>query len=151
MIEINNLQKVVDQNTVLDIQALSIGRGEIVALVGPTGSGKSALLEILIGQSRPTVGSIRLDGLDPIADRGAFSRQVGVMFQDDGLYKHRSPLANLTFHCQLHGISKARAREILDQVGLADRPSANLEKLPSGLARRLALYSGGYQTRGSPP
>jgi ABC-2 type transport system ATP-binding protein len=139
MIEINSLQKVIDQTTVLDIDSLEVRSGEIAAVVGPTGSGKTSLLEILIGQSRPTVGTVRLDGLDPIADRDAFSRQVGVMFMEDGLYKHRSPLANLTFHCRLHGVPKARAREVLDQVGLADRANANIEKMPSGLARRLAF------------
>jgi ABC-2 type transport system ATP-binding protein len=139
MIEINSLQKVIDQTTVLDIDSLEVRSGEIAAVVGPTGSGKTSLLEILIGQSRPTVGTVRLDGLDPIADRDAFSRQVGVMFTEDGLYKHRSPLANLTFHCRLHGVPKARAREVLDQVGLADRANANIEKMPSGLARRLAF------------
>ncbi len=139
MIEIHGLQKVIDQTTVLDIDSLAVGSGEIAAVVGPTGSGKSSLLEILIGQSRPTVGTVRLDGLDPIADRDAFSRQVGVMFLEDGLYKHRSPLANLSFHGRLYGVPKTRAREVLDQVGLADRANANIEKLPSGLARRLAF------------
>jgi ABC-2 type transport system ATP-binding protein len=139
MIEISNLQKVVEQNTVLDIDTLTVEQGEIAAVVGPTGSGKSFLLEVLLGQMRPTVGTVRLDGLDPVSDRDEFSRMVGVMFFEDGLYKHRSPLANLTFHGRLHGISKSRAREVLEQVGLGDRAKANLEKLPSGLARRLAF------------
>jgi ABC-2 type transport system ATP-binding protein len=139
MIEIHGLQKVIDQSTVLDIEALTIAEGEIAALVGPTGSGKTTLLEILIGQSRPTAGSVRLSGLDPIGNRDEFSRHVGVMFLEDGLYKHRSPLSNLTFHCRLHGVPKARAGEVLEQVGLGDRANANVEKLPSGLARRLAF------------
>jgi ABC-2 type transport system ATP-binding protein len=139
MIEIKNLQKVIDQNTELDIDALAVGQGEIAAVVGPTGSGKSILLDILTGQSRPSLGTVRLDGLDPITDRDPLSRKVGVMFLEDGLYKHRSPLANLTFHSRLHGIPKSRAEDVLDQVGLADRAKANLEKLPSGLARRLAF------------
>jgi ABC-2 type transport system ATP-binding protein len=139
MIEISNLQKVVDQQTELDLDALTVRGGTIAAIVGPTGSGKILLLEILIGRSRPTLGTVRLDGLDPVMDRDAFSRRVGVMFHEDGLYKHRSPLANLTFHCQLHGIPKSRAEEVLEQVGLADRARANLEKLPTGLARRLAF------------
>jgi ABC-2 type transport system ATP-binding protein len=132
MIEINSLQKVIDQNTILDIDSLEVKAGEIAAVVGPTGSGKSILLEILIGQSRPSLGTVRLDGLDPVADRDAFSRTVGVMFLEDGLYKNRSPLANLTFHSRLHGISKSRPKDVLDQVGLADRAKANLEKIPSG-------------------
>jgi ABC-2 type transport system ATP-binding protein len=139
MIEIQGLQKVIDQTTVLDIESLEARSGEVTAVVGPTSSGKSALLEILIGQSRPTVGSARLTGREPILDRDSFSRQVGVMFLDDGLYKHRSPLANLAFHSRLYGLPKTRAREVLDQVGLADRAHAKIEKLPSGLARRLAF------------
>ena len=139
MIEISSLQKVVDQNTELDLEALMVESGEIAAVVGPTGSGKSILLELIIGRSQPTLGSVRVDGLDPVANRDAFSRKVGVMFLEDGLYTHRSPLANLTFHSRLHGISKARAKVVLDQVGLVDRAKANLEKLPSGLARRLAF------------
>jgi ABC-2 type transport system ATP-binding protein len=133
MIEIVNLQKVIDQTTVLDIDSLLIQSGEIAAVVGATGSGKSMLLEILIGQSRPTLGTVR------VADRDAFSRKVGVMFLEDSLYKNRSPLANLAFHGRLHGLPKSRAKEVLEHVGLADRASANLEKLPSGLVRRLAF------------
>jgi ABC-2 type transport system ATP-binding protein len=139
MIEVKSLQKVIDQNTVLDIEELRINPGEIAAVVGPAGSGKSILLEILTGQSRPSLGTVRLDGLDPVADRNGFSRKVGVMFLEDGLYKHRSPLANLTFHGRLFGVPKTRARETLDQVGLADQARANIEKLPSGLMRRLAF------------
>jgi ABC-2 type transport system ATP-binding protein len=139
MIEIHNLQKVVDQSTVLDVEELTVESGEIAALVGPTGSGKAALLEILIGQSRPTLGTVSLNGLDPFADRDSFSHQVGVVFAEDGLYRHRTPLANLTFHCRLRGLPKARAKQVLEQVGLGDRVGANAEKLPSGLARRLAF------------
>ena len=117
MIEVKSLQKVTNQNTLLDIDELRVNAGVIAAVVGPTGSGRSTLLEILVGRSRPTVGTVRLDGLDPIADREAFSRQVGVMFLEDGLYQHRSPLANLTFHSRLHGVPKMRAREVLDKVG----------------------------------
>jgi ABC-2 type transport system ATP-binding protein len=139
MIEVKSLQKVIEQNTVLDIEELQINPGEIAAVVGPAGSGKSILLEILTGKSRPSLGTVRLDGLDPVADRDGFSRKVGVMFLEDGLYKHRSPLANFTFHGRLFGLPKARARETLDQVGLADQARANIEKLPSGLMRRLAF------------
>jgi ABC-2 type transport system ATP-binding protein len=61
------------------------------------------------------------------------------LFADDSLYKHQSPRSNLTFHCRLRGLPKSRADEVLAQVGLADCAHARLEKLPSGLARRLAF------------
>ncbi len=139
MIEAKKLQKVIDQNTVIDIDHLRVEPGEVVALIGPAGSGKAELLDLLIGNTRPTVGTIRLDGSDPRSDREEFSRQVGVLFYDDGLYLHRSPIANLLFHCKLHGLPKARAEQVLVQVGLADHADANLGKLPTGLIRRLAF------------
>lgn len=139
MIELAGLQKVIDHNLVVDIESLTVEAGEIAALVGPVGSGKVKLLELFLGQSRPTVGTLRLAGVDPHVERDQFSRRVGVLFSEDTLYKHQSPHGNLKFHCRLHGLPKSRAGEVLAQVGLADHANARLEKLPSGLARRLAF------------
>jgi len=139
VIELKGLQKVIDQNIVVDVESLTVESGEIAALVGPVGSGKDALFDLLIGKSRPTVGTLRLARADPLSDRDQFSRQVGVLFAEDTLYKHRSPLANLAFHCRLRGLPKSRADQVLAQVGLADHANARLEKLPPGLARRLAF------------
>jgi ABC-2 type transport system ATP-binding protein len=138
-IEVADLQKVVDQNLVIDIDSLTIEAGEIVAIVGPAGSGKSTLLELLIGRSRPTAGTVRIAGVDPFSARDQFSRQVGVLFSEDTLYKRQSPLSNLRFHCRLRGLPKARAEEVLALVGLADQAKAKLDRLPSGLVRRLAF------------
>lgn len=139
MSELRNLQKVIDQKNVLDIETLAVQTGEIAALVGPAGSGKGTLLDVLIGRSRPTVGTVRLDGLDPLTDRDRFSQGVGVLFFEDGLYQHRSPLSNLKFHTRLYGLPQSRAGEVLELVGLADHAKAKMEKLTSGLSRRLAF------------
>ncbi|MCP4542704.1 MAG: ATP-binding cassette domain-containing protein [Chloroflexi bacterium] len=139
LIELQGLQKVVDSNLLVDIETLTVEAGEIAALVGPMGSGKSTLLELLIGRSRPTVGTVCLAGIDPLADRDRFCHQVGVLFAEDGLYQNRSPLANLTFYCQLRGLPKSRAEDVLVQVGLADHANLRTEKLSPGLARRLAF------------
>ncbi|MFZ5915406.1 MAG: LytTR family transcriptional regulator DNA-binding domain-containing protein [Chloroflexota bacterium] len=139
MIEISGLQKMVDRSLVIDIASLNVGAGEIVALVGPVGSGKSHLFDLLIGRSRPTLGTVRLAGSDPATDRERFSRQVGVLFAEDGLYKYQSPLGNLKFQRRLRALPQSRVEEVLALVGLADQTHARLEKLPSGLARRLAF------------
>ncbi len=138
-IELADLQKVVGQNVVIDIGSLTVEDGEIVAIVGPAGSGKSTLLELLIGRSRPTAGAVRVAGVDPFTERDRFSRQVGVLFSEDTIYKRQSPSSNLRFHCRLRGLPKARAEEVLALVGLADRAKARLDRLPSGLVRRLAF------------
>ena len=139
LIEIRDLQKVIDRKLVVDVDALVVKAGEIVAVVGPVGSGKEALFELLIGQSGPTMGTLRLDGVDPVADRDAFSRRVGVLFAEDSLYVHQSARANLIFHCRLRGLPKSRATKVLAQVGLADHTHVRADKLSTGLARRLAF------------
>ena len=139
MIELHHVQKVVGQNTVLDIESLAVGAGEIAGVVGPTGSGKSALLALLTGQSRPTAGTVQVAGLNPARDRDLFSQKVGVLFAKDGLYERLSTRANLIFHCRLRNLPASQAEELLAQVGLADHAAVSAGRLPGGLARRLAF------------
>ena len=139
MIELESLQKVIDQKTVMDIDALSVRAGEIAALVGPVDSGKDTLFELLTGQSRPTAGEVRLAGVDPFVEKERFSRQVGVLFSEDALYKRQSAHGNLRFYCRLRRLPKSRAVEVLSQVGLADHADTRVEELPSSLVRRLAF------------
>lgn len=139
MIEIYNLQKIIDQRTVIDISDLTVRAGEVVALIGPVGSGKSELVEMLTGRARPSAGLITVSGLDPVVDHDLCSRKVGVLFAEDGLYQQRSPLGNLQFHARLYGLPKSRAQEVLELVGLADHGKAKMERLATGLSRRLAF------------
>jgi ABC-2 type transport system ATP-binding protein len=139
MIEIKDLQKVIDQKTVISIQSLKVKAGEIAAVVGPVDNGQDTFLELLTGKSLPTMGTIRLGGIDPIADRDQFSRQVGVLFSDDSLYKRQSPRSNLEFYRRLHKLHKKRVKEVLAKVGLADHASTTVNKLSSSLVRRLTF------------
>ncbi len=139
MVELKHLQKVIGQNTVVEIEALAVSAGEIAAIVGPAGSGETALFDLLLGRTRPTMGTVQVAGIDPAQDKHEFSQRVGVLFAEDSLYKNRPPLANLEFQCQLYGLPKARALEVLRQVGLADHANTSIEKLPPGMARRLAF------------
>jgi len=139
MIELDNLQKVIDQTTVIDIKGLKVEAGEIAALVGSIDSGKETLLELLTGQSPPTAGEVIVAGIDPSAEKDQFSRKVGVIFSDDNLYKRMSPEGNLKFYSRLHRLPKARIAEVLKDVGLADHTDVKVEKMPSSLRRRLAF------------
>ena len=139
MIELNHLQKVIDQSLALDIPTLVVRPAEVAAVVGPTGSGLAPLLDLLLGRTRPTAGTVRLGKVDPAADKTAFSRQAGVLFHEDSLYKNLSARAILVFQCRLYGLPSARADEVLTQVGLADQGETRVSKLASGLARRLAF------------
>jgi ABC-2 type transport system ATP-binding protein len=139
MIEIKDLQKVIDQKTVISIPALSLKAGEIAAVVGPIDSGQDALVELLTGKSQPTMGSIQIAGIDPFGDRDQFSHQVGVLFSEDSLYKRQSARSNLDFYSRLHQLPKTRVKEVLTEVGLADHSSTPVMKLSSSLMRRLSF------------
>jgi ABC-2 type transport system ATP-binding protein len=139
MIELSGLQKVIDGSTALDIDRLTVRPGQVVGLFGPAGSGKHTLLDLLTGRSQPTAGTVRLAGMDPRQERDSFSRRVGVLFADDGLYVRHSTRMNLVFHCRIRGLPAQRADEVLARVGLADQRDAAAGKLSSGLARRLAF------------
>ncbi len=138
-IEIKGLQKVIDQNLVIDIDALAVRAGEIAAIVGPPGSGKETLLQLLSGRVQPTAGVLQVLGLSPFSERQRLSRSLGVLFATDTVYKRQSPQGNLRFYCRLYGLPRSRVDEVLSLVGLADRAKAKLEGLPPGLARRLAF------------
>jgi ABC-2 type transport system ATP-binding protein len=138
MIEITGLQKVIEGSTVLDIADLKVPAGEIAAVVGPVGSGKDHLLDLLIGKTSPTMGAVCIADADP-GKRDSFSRLVGVLFPEDGLYPRQNARQNLSFQARLYGLPKSRVDEVLTQVGLADHGEMRADKLPTGLARRLAF------------
>jgi len=139
MIHLSGLQKVIGQQTVIDIPAFQVEAGEIIALVGPAGSGKATLLDLLIGRIQPSAGRVRAADVDPRAEPEEFHQRVGILFFDDGLYSSLSPLQNLRFFCRLQGLPATRADEVLERVGMADQAGAKLQKLPASLLRRLAF------------
>lgn len=139
VIEIHDLQKMRGDSLALEIPALDIQTGQIAAVYGLAGSGKGLLLDLLLGRQQPSTGTIRLAGLDPASQKAKISRLLGVLFAEDSLYKQLSPLENLAFHAQLHGLPRSRAAWILAQVGLADQAQARIENLSPALQRRLAF------------
>jgi ABC-2 type transport system ATP-binding protein len=139
VIEINALQKVLDGQTVLEIDSLKVGAGEIAGIVGPIGNKKGVLFDLLIGQERPTAGVIYVAGIDPYQEKSKFSDKIGVLFAEDNLYKRQSVRSNLEFYRRLYRLPSERVEEVLLAVGLADQADTNVEKLSTSLARRLAF------------
>jgi NitT/TauT family transport system ATP-binding protein len=118
---------------------LTIGHGEVVAIVGPNGSGKSTLLRVMAGLLRPDEGSVLAAGL-PV---DAPSDRVGLVFQEPRLLPWRDTISNVAFPLELAGIGPAereeRARAALDLVGLRSFDHAFPVQLSGGMAQRTAL------------
>jgi len=139
MIELRDVQKVLSGKTVLDIPELTVRPGEIAGIFGPEGSGNDVLFALLTGRTHPTLGTVRVAGIDPAKDRSDFSRIAGIVFADDAVYKNLTVSANLEFHANLYGLPKSQSDEVLNRVGLADQAAVKTDSLPSGLKRRLAF------------
>ena len=114
----------------LDGVDLSIEKGEFVAITGASGSGKSTLLHLLGGISRPTAGSVFLEGVDLASlDDDALARvrrrRIGFVFQRYNLLSELSLVENVALPLVLDGVANARAEEAaraaLETVGLAHR------------------------------
>lgn len=139
MIELRNVRKIVDQHSAIEIDELVVTAGEIAAVVGPVNSGRDELFDLLTGRTRPTMGEVRVAGVTPATDRKALSRCAGILFTEDMLYARQSPFANLTFYARLYGLPRSRAKDVLDEVGLAEQAKMKLDKMSPGMLRRLAF------------
>ena len=127
---------------------LTIGRGENVAVIGPSGSGKSSLMNILGGLDRPSQGTYRFDG----EDVGHFNdndladfrrRRIGFVFQSFQLLPRLTALQNVELPMIYAGIGRRerrdRAASLLDRVGLASRMSHRPTQLSGGQQQRVAI------------
>ncbi len=133
---------------IIDHLALSIRRGEFVALLGRSGSGKSTLLNLLSGIARPDGGDIRIEKHTISAlnerDRTLFRRRhIGFVFQFFNLIPTLTVEENVLLSVELNGlhgtIQETRALQMLEDVGLSDRRRSFPERLSGGEQQRLAL------------
>ena len=128
--------------------SLTVERGEFVAIVGRSGSGKSTLLNIIGGLAEPTAGRVMVAGIDLArADeeqRASVRRNgVGIVFQNDNLIPFLTAEENVALPLQLAGRAdaKARARTLLDKLGMGARRGHRPEQLSGGEKQRVAIAS----------
>ena len=118
---------------------LAVGRGEFVAIVGPTGCGKSTLLNVAAGLLRPSAGACRIDG----APLTGLNTAAGYLFQADALMPWKRALENVAIGLEVRGVPRAEARERaagwLARVGLAAFGARYPHQLSGGQRKRVAL------------
>jgi lipoprotein-releasing system ATP-binding protein len=134
--------------TVLRDVNLALQRGDALAVMGPSGSGKSTLLHILGTLDQPTRGSVLLEGTDPFAlpERALAdfrNRHIGFVFQDHHLLPQCSVLENVLIPTLVQhedsAAVQARARALLDRVGLGNRIEHRPAELSGGERQRVAV------------
>jgi len=149
MIRIEHLRKkFLDNNfeVLKDVNA-EIQDGEIISIIGPSGTGKSTFLRCINGLNTPTSGHIWIDGVDvtdPKTDMRAVRKKVGMVFQNFNLFDHLSVLDNIMVGpVKLLGMSRqeaeAQGRKLLAQVGMSSKAEAFPSELSGGQKQRVAI------------
>ncbi|WP_183066295.1 ABC transporter ATP-binding protein [Streptomyces sp. gCLA4] len=118
--------------------SFSVARGEIFALLGTNGAGKTSTVELLEGLAAPSGGQVRVFGLDPLTRRAEVRPRTGVMLQEGGFPSDLSVAETVRMW---GGVTTGArpAAEVLDLVGLAARSSVRVKQLSGGERRRLDL------------
>lgn len=147
LIKVDNLCKSFDNVDVLKGINAEIHKGDVMVVIGASGSGKSTFLRCLNRLEEPTGGKIYFEGTDitdPSVNINIHRQKMGMVFQQFNLFPHMTVLKNLTLGpIKLLKKSKAeaekRAMELLERVGLADRATAYPSQLSGGQKQRIAI------------
>ena len=130
------------QVVAVDHVSLTVGSGELFAILGPSGSGKTTVLRMIAGFEQPTAGTVHLAGQDVTALPAA-RRDANTVFQDYALFPHMSVAQNVEYGLLVKGVPKderrRRTAEALEMVRLADQSGRKPAQLSGGQQQRVAL------------
>jgi polar amino acid transport system ATP-binding protein len=150
-IVLDSVEKRFGDHTVLNNVSLSVGAGQVVALIGPSGAGKSTLLRCINLLERPSAGTIMVDGVTihvehaiKAKELAALRSRVGMVFQSFNLFPHMTVLRNVVLpQRRVLGRSQAEAEEraniLLKRVGLADKAHQYPGRCSGGQQQRIAI------------
>lgn len=148
IVEIRDVHYSVGERAIFSGLTLSIPRGRITAIMGPSGTGKTTLLRLITGQLKPDRGQILFDGIDVarlnVRELYDLRRRMGMLFQNGALLTDMSVFENVAFPLREHTkLPQSLIRHIvltkLQAVGLRGAASLMPSELSGGMARRVAL------------
>ena len=147
LVEIHDVSKSYGANQVLKGVSLDVAKGEVVAVIGRSGSGKSTMLRCINGLEPVQAGVIRVDGTqvnDPRTNLRKLRQEVGIVFQSYNLFPHLTVLQNVTLAPRkVKGVARHEAEELgmqmLEKVGLQERAHYYPEQLSGGQQQRAAI------------
>ncbi|MEU2516057.1 ABC transporter ATP-binding protein [Streptomyces syringium] len=137
-VEIHGLVKRYGPKTAVDGLDLSVATGTLTAVLGPNGAGKTTTIETCEGYRRPDAGTVRVLGLDPVADSAALRPRIGVMLQSGGVYPGARAEEMLRHTASLHA-HPVDVDSLIDRLGLGSCGRTAYRRLSGGQQQRLAL------------
>jgi ABC-2 type transport system ATP-binding protein len=138
VVQVRGLVKRYGPKTAVDGLDLSVRAGTVTAVLGPNGAGKTTTVEICEGYRRPDAGTVRVLGLDPVADAAALRPRIGVMLQSGGVYPGARAEEMLRHIAGLHA-HPVDVGLLIERLGLASCGRTSYRRLSGGQRQRLAL------------
>jgi NitT/TauT family transport system ATP-binding protein len=143
LIEVRHARKSFNDFVAVEDLSFSVGEGEIVALLGRTGAGKSTVLNLVMGTIKADSGEITVAGHDPHSEFGALRGRMAVSFQTDRLLPWRTAIENAELGLLILGVGKTeartRAQQWLDRVKLTGAENKYVHELSGGMRQRVSL------------
>jgi ABC-2 type transport system ATP-binding protein len=144
-VEVDGLVKRFEKKEVLSGLTFTIRRGEVVGYLGANGAGKTTTLRILAGIFRPDAGTARIAGFDVAKDPIEAKRRIGYVPEAVDVFDWLTSWEYLRLVGRLHGLADklidARAKEMLDSLGLLDRAGERLDTYSKGMRKKVALIA----------
>jgi ABC-2 type transport system ATP-binding protein len=143
MMELAHLTRRYGALTAVDDVSFSIGRGEVVGLLGHNGAGKSTVMKMLTGYLEPTSGSIRIDNLEIGRDTPAIQARIGYLPENCPVWPDMTVVEFLEYQAALHGLPPARRSaaiaSAIRRTALKDKATAAIQTLSRGYRQRVGV------------
>ncbi len=152
MLEIDDVSRTFGTTTAVDHLSLRVAPGDFLGLIGPNGAGKSTTIKMIVGQLKPSRGTIRINGLDVFAHPIAARRAFGYVPEFVSLYEFLTGAEFLEFIAEVKGLSPDAAstelREVLELLELGEERTRLIRTYSQGMRRKVAIAAA---LLGSPP
>ena len=139
MITVKKITKRFGNKTALNQIQFNVDNGEIFGFLGPSGAGKTTLINILTGQLKADEGTTQLLGKDTKDLTPEDLAHIGLVGDSSGYYEKLSLEKNLIVYAKIYGLPNSRVDEVLEQVGLLESKKTIAEKLSTGMRQRMFL------------
>lgn len=139
IIRLENISHSFGEKEVLKDINLEVKKGEIVGLLGPSGAGKTTLINIITGQLKPKAGTAFLGEKDTSKLKGSDYQKLGIMMDHLGLYERMNCYDNLKFFQMLDGKKACEIEDALERVGLLQAKKTVVSNLSKGMKNRLSF------------
>ena len=138
-IEVDHLTMRYGAVTAVEDISFTVAPGEFFGLLGPNGAGKTTTLETIEGLRSPTSGRVSVDGRDPGQREPDLQRRIGVQLQSSAFFERLTAVEQLQTFGAIYGVPTSRLDDLLEQVGLTEKATAQVQDLSGGQKQRLSI------------